>query len=202
MSAYVIGLTGGIGSGKSAASDFLSTKGIDIIDADIVAREVVAPGSECLLAIKSRFGDEVMMADGGLDRKALRDIVFSDEQQKQWLNQLLHPAIRTRILQQLEASRSAYVVLAAPLLLENGLDQYCDRVLVIDIPESLQVARTVKRDNSEPQQVEAIMAAQLNRSQRLQKADDVVVNDGDLDNLHQQLNQLDKNYRLAANRSG
>ncbi|RUO75871.1 dephospho-CoA kinase [Idiomarina seosinensis] len=202
MSAYVIGLTGGIGSGKSAASDFLSTKGIDIIDADIVAREVVAPGSECLLAIKNRFGDDVMMADGGLDRKALRDIVFSDEQQKQWLNQLLHPAIRTRILQQLEASRSAYVVLAAPLLLENGLDQYCDRVLVIDIPESLQVARTVKRDNSEPQQVEAIMAAQLNRSQRLQKADDVVVNDGDLDNLHQQLNQLDKNYRLAANRSG
>ncbi|MGM0525281.1 MAG: dephospho-CoA kinase [Pseudomonadota bacterium] len=202
MTAYVIGLTGGIGSGKSAASDFLATKGIDIIDADIVARDVVAPGSECLIAIQQHFGDDVVMPDGGLDRKALRNIVFSDEQQKQWLNQLLHPAIRTRILQQLEASRSAYVVLAAPLLLENGLDQYCDRVLVIDIPESLQVARTVKRDNTDQQQVEAIMASQLSRPERLQKADDVVVNDGDLEHLHQQLKQLDKNYRLAANRSG
>lgn len=202
MTAYVIGLTGGIGSGKSAASDFLAAKGIDIVDADVVAREVVAPGSECLLAIQQHFGDDVVMPDGSLDRKALRHIVFSDEQQKQWLNQLLHPAIRSRILQQLEASRSAYVVLAAPLLLENGLEQYCDRVLVIDIPESLQIARTVKRDNTDQQQVEAIMASQLSRRQRLQKADDIVLNDGDLEHLHQQLEQLDKNYRLTANRAG
>ncbi|WP_262339961.1 dephospho-CoA kinase [Idiomarina sp. OT37-5b] len=198
MSNYVVGLTGGIGSGKTAASDFLASLGIDIVDADVVAREVVEPGSPCLTAIAEHFGERVIDAQGQLNRRALRDIVFNDDRAKEWLNQLLHPAIRERLLAQLQQADSPYVVLVAPLLLENQLQRYCNRVLVIDVPEALQLERTMQRDNSEQQQVEAIMASQLTREQRLQRADDIVHNDADLIHLQQQLTALDKRYRQLA----
>ncbi len=198
MSNYVVGLTGGIGSGKTAASDFLASLGIDIVDADVVAREVVEPGSPCLAAIAEHFGERVIDAQGQLNRRALRNIVFNDDRAKEWLNQLLHPAIRARLLAQLQQANSPYVVLVAPLLLENQLQRYCDRVLVIDVPEALQLERTMQRDNSEQQQVEAIMASQLTREQRLQRADDIVHNDADLTHLQQQLTALDKRYRQLA----
>ncbi|MGM0480865.1 MAG: dephospho-CoA kinase [Pseudomonadota bacterium] len=198
MATYVVGLTGGIGSGKTAASDYLAGLGIDVIDADVVARQVVEPGSPCLAEIISHFGAQITAPDGSLNRKALRQRVFNDDSEKRWLNQLLHPAIRTEILRQLKQSQSAYAVLVAPLLLENGLDAYCQRILVVDVPETLQVERTVKRDQSEPHLVEAIMAAQMPRQQRLARADDIVLNDGSLDHLQQQLALLDKNYRKAA----
>ncbi|WP_404401475.1 dephospho-CoA kinase [Idiomarina seosinensis] len=198
MANYVVGLTGGIGSGKTAASDYLAGQGIDVVDADVIARQVVAPDSPCLAKIVSRFGKQVIHSDGSLNRQALRQKVFSDDSEKNWLNQLLHPAIRSAILQQLAQSQSVYTLLVAPLLLENGLDSYCQRVLVVDVPEPLQVERTVKRDNSEAHLVEAIMAAQMERRQRLARADDVVLNDGSLKHLQQQLDGLDTLYRQAA----
>lgn len=198
MANFVVGLTGGIGSGKTAASDYFASLGIDVIDADVIAREVVAPGTPCLEAITRHFGGRVIDADGQLNRRALRDIVFNDSTQKEWLNALLHPAIRKSILAQLAAARSDYVVLVAPLLLENQLDTHCHRVLVIDAPENLQVKRTTRRDASTPEHVKAIMASQLSRQQRLDGADDVAVNDGDLNHLHQQLQRLDQQYRQLA----
>lgn len=198
MAGYVVGLTGGIGSGKTAASDYLKGLGISIVDADVIAREVVEPGTPCLNAIKEHFGAEVIQANGELDRKALRHIVFADAEQKTWLNQLLHPAIRREIQQQLQQAQSAYVVLVAPLLFENGLEQYCDRTLVIDVPETLQLARTTQRDNVDANNVQAIIDSQISRQERLHRADDVVVNDKDLTHLKQQLLAVDKDYRVKA----
>lgn len=198
MAHFVVGLTGGIGSGKTAASDYFASLGIAVIDADVVAREVVAPGTPSLEAIAEHFGQQVIDANGQLDRRALRNIVFNDATQKEWLNALLHPAIRERLLAQLAAARSDYVVLVAPLLLENQLDTYCHRVLVIDAPEALQIQRTARRDDSSPEHVKAIMTAQLPRQERLRKADDIVTNDADLTHLQQQLQQLDRRYRQLA----
>lgn len=195
---YVVGVTGGIGSGKTAATDEFQRLGIDVIDADVVAREVVEPGSACLKEIQHHFGPEVIQRDGHLDRKALREKVFSNNDEKEWLNQLLHPEIRRQILTQLNNASSRYVILSAPLLLENGLDKYCDQVLVIDAPESLQVERTVTRDNTSEEQVAAILNAQMTREERRRKADDIIVNDTTLDALHTQVQELHKRYLEAA----
>lgn len=199
MVTTVIGVTGGIGSGKSAATDYFATQGIDIVDADVVARQVVAPGESALAAITERFGNTIVDANGELDRAALRAIVFSDEQQKLWLNKLLHPIIRQRILDQLDGASSPYGILVAPLLLENGLERYCQRVLVIDVPEHLQITRTAQRDQVDAEQVSAIIDSQLDRNARLSKADDVVQNDGSLAHLHQQLAELHQRYLKLAN---
>ena len=198
MANYIVGLTGGIGSGKTAASDFFAQQGITIVDADLVARQVVTPGSHCLAAISEHFGEAVLNPDGSLNRRALRQIVFADEQQKQWLNALLHPQIRQQIEHQLAAAQSVYVVLVAPLLLENKLDKLCQRILVVDIPESLQVERTTTRDQTDADQVENIMAAQLARQERLQRADDVVDNSGSQQYLQQQLEKLHRHYLQLA----
>ncbi|MGM0630576.1 MAG: dephospho-CoA kinase [Pseudomonadota bacterium] len=194
---YVVGVTGGIGSGKSAATAEFEKLGITIVDADVVARQVVMPGTPCLQAIAEHFGDAVLTADHELNRKALRQRVFSNPQEKEWLNKLLHPAIRQEIISQLEQADSPYVILSAPLLLENGLEKYCQRVLVIDVPESLQLARTIQRDDSPKKEVEAIMKAQLSRDERLKKANDVLNNDGSLEQLKQQVLQLHQRYLAA-----
>ncbi|MGB0467813.1 MAG: dephospho-CoA kinase [Pontibacterium sp.] len=194
---FVAGLTGGIGSGKSAVSNRLAAKNIPVIDADIVAREVVEPGEPALEAIQKRFGDAVLLANGYLDRTKLRTIIFADEHQRTWLEQLLHPQIRTRILEKLEALDSAYVILASPLLLETDQHLLVNHVVVVDAPETLQISRTTVRDNSSEDQVRAIIAAQMSREERLSRADTVVDNSGDqalLDNrvadLHQKLLRL------------
>ena len=194
---YVVGVTGGIGSGKSAATAEFEKLGITIVDADVVARQVVMPGTPCLQAIAEHFGNQLLTEGGELNRKALRQRVFSNPREKEWLNELLHPAIREEIISQLEQADSPYVILSAPLLLENGLEKYCQRVLVIDVPESLQISRTIQRDDSPKKEVEAIMKAQLSRSERLNKANDVLNNDGSLEQLEQQVLQLHQRYLAA-----
>ncbi|MGI5308336.1 dephospho-CoA kinase [Rheinheimera sp. WS51] len=199
MSQYIVGLTGGIGCGKTTVTNLFSDLGVQFVDADIVAREVVQPGTRCLAAIVEHFGSTILNPDASLNRAALRQRVFSDSAAKAWLNQLLHPAIREQLLAQLAAANSDYVLLVAPLLLENNLQQYCQRVLVIDLPESLQLSRTLARDKVSEQQVAAIMASQLPRQQRLAKADDVIVNDTSPADLAPKVLALHKQYlKLAA----
>jgi dephospho-CoA kinase len=194
---YVVGVTGGIGSGKSAATAEFEKLGITVVDADVVARQVVMPGTPCLQAIAEHFGNQLLTEGGELNRKALRQRVFSNPEEKEWLNRLLHPAIRQEIISQLEQADSPYVILSAPLLLENGLEKYCQRVLVVDVPESLQISRTIHRDDSPKSEVEAIMKAQLSRNERLKRANDVLNNDGSLEQLEQQVLQLHQRYLAA-----
>lgn len=198
MSAFIVGLTGGIGSGKTTVANLFHQLGIQSVDADIVAREVVEPGTPCLQCIVEHFGPAILQADGQLNRAALREIIFSQPEQKTWLNNLLHPAIRQQLLQQLAALTSPYALLIAPLLLENGLNHYVQRVLVVDLPERLQIARTLQRDQVSEQQVAAIIATQLPRAERLKRADDVVVNDQTADVLQQQVQALHQFYLQQA----
>lgn len=197
----VIGLTGGIGSGKSAASDYFSSLGITVVDADLASRTVVQPGKPTLNAIAQRFGGNMINADGSLHRAALRELVFSDKQALKALEAITHPAIRTELLNQLQQSQSPYTILVSPLLLETNQHQLADRVLLIDVEEQTQLDRTVQRDKVSRQQVEAIMAAQMPRQTRQSKADDILLNDGDLAALHGKLNTLHQTYlKLAKSR--
>lgn len=180
MSAFIVGLTGGIGSGKTTVANIFAEHGIVLVDADIVAREVVAPGQPALAAIASHFGQQILTADGQLNRPALRSLVFSDANAKAWLDQLLHPLIRQQLLQQLQQAQSPYVLLVAPLLIENGLTAVVDQLLVVDVDPQLQLQRTVQRDQVSSHQVAAIMASQCQRSKRLQLADQIISNETDV----------------------
>lgn len=199
MSKFVVGLTGGIGCGKTTVTALFAKLGVQHIDADIVAREVVKPGTACLQAITQYFGNEILLATGELNRAMLRQRVFTDAASKIWLEQLLHPAIRQQILAQLQALTSPYALLIAPLLLENKLDQHVQRVLVIDLPESMQLQRAMARDNADEQQIKAIMAAQLSRSERLKLADDIITNDSTPADLAPQVAALHQQYLQQAN---
>lgn len=198
----IIGLTGGIGSGKSTVARAFETLGAASVDADNVAREIVLPGEPALLAIKSRFGDQVIHQDGTLNRAALRDIIFKDPEQRQWLETVTHPKIRERLLEHLErlkAQDAPYVLLVSPLLFETGLNALVSRCLIIDVPQALQLARTQLRDSVSESQVHAILAAQLSREQRLAKADDVIDNSGDHASMMAQVVRLDQYYRQLLN---
>lgn len=200
---FVVGLTGGIGSGKTAASDYLAAKGITVVDADLASRVVVMPGQPALAAIQRRFGDAVIAADGSLDRRALRDIVFADAAERQALEAITHPAINEEIRRQIAVSTSPYTLLVSPLLLETRQHQLTHRVLLIDAPVSLQVARATARDGVALKQVEAIIAAQMPRDDKRSRADDVLLNDGLLAHLHRDLDTLHERYlALAAARHG
>src|SRR5690554_59321 len=191
----IIGLTGGIGSGKSAAAArFADAHGIHVVDADIKSRVVVEPGRPALHRIVDRFGDLVLQDDGTLNRAVLRERVFQDPEQRRWLEQLLHPLIRDEIITDLAAAESPYALLVSPLLVESGQYQMTQRVLVVDVPEALQIARTTARDNVPEQQVRAILQAQAQREDRLRHAHDVITNDKDLAALHQQVDQLHQYY--------
>lgn len=200
MANFIVGLTGGIGCGKTTVSNLFQAHGVPVIDADIVSRQVVQPGSPCLNAITEHFGADILLESGELNRSLLRQKVFSNTEEKAWLNNLLHPAIRQKILSELAEVQSAYAILVAPLLLENGLEQYVQRVLVIDVPESVQLKRTLARDNSSEQQVKAIMAAQLPRRERLQRADDVITNDSSEADLIPKVAALHQQYLQMAAR--
>lgn len=196
---YIIGLTGGIGSGKTAASDYLALSyHIEVVDADIVAREVVMQGQPALLAIKQHFGQGVILANGQLNRAALREIVFNNPQEREALESITHPAIRELIQHKLAASLSVYTLLVSPLLFESGQSRFAQRNLVIDCDNSQQQQRASQRDNVTPQQIQQIMAVQLSREERLQRADDVVVNTGNLADLYQQLDHLHHRYLQLA----
>ena len=194
-----MGLTGGIGCGKSTVTALFAKLGVQYVDADIVAREVVQPGTACLAAICQHFGSNIVNQAGELDRAALRQRVFSNAADKAWLEQLLHPAIRQQLLAQLAALTSPYALLVAPLLLENKLQHLVQRVLVIDLAEDLQRQRAMARDNSSEQQINAIMAAQISRTGRLQLADDIITNDSSIADLTPRVAALHQQYlQLAA----
>jgi len=198
----VVGLTGGIGSGKSAASMQFELLGRPIIDADIVAREVVEPGEIALTKIVEQFGADMLTEDGTLDRASLRETVFSDTKSREWLEQLLHPIIRTRIMENIESYQGTvpFVILTSPLLLETDQHKMVDHIIVIDVPESLQVERVISRDKNNEDQIKRIMGAQLSRQARLDLADTVLDNSSNLDNLVNQIQLLDIKLReLAAN---
>lgn len=198
MSDYVVGLTGGIGSGKTTVANIFHELGVQSVDADLVAREVVMPGEPALDAIVQHFGQAILHPDGQLDRAALRARIFANEAEKQWLNQLLHPQIRQRLLQQLQSCTTSYALLIAPLLLENKLQIYTDRVLVVDIPEDLQLSRTVQRDQVTAEQVRNILSSQLARAERLALADDILLNTIPVSELKPQIQQLHLSYQQFA----
>ena len=200
MSNFVIGLTGGIASGKTTVANLFGELGIDIVDADIIAREVVEPGTPGLAAIAAKFGEQILSNDGTLDRARLRELVFSEPTLKHWLNQLLHPKIREQMLLQVNRARSSYCLLVVPLLIENGLESMVDQVLVVDTPAENQVARTMQRDQVSKEQAEAILAAQASREQRLAKADDIVENQGSIEDLTREVKKLHDRYLLMAGR--
>ena len=195
---FVVGLTGGIGSGKSAVSDRFAALGIEIVDADVASRVVVEPGQPALQAIADHFGPELITAEGALDRTALRHKVFADDAERDWLQHLLHPLINAHIAERLGSAESAYAILAHPILIETGQTRICNRVLVVDVPESVQVERTMSRDNNTEEQVRNIMAAQASRETRLAAADDVIVNDQDLEHLDRAVTRLHSEYLAAA----
>ena len=187
---YVVGITGGIGSGKSAVTDYLETKGITVVDADKVARVVVEPGTSGLAAIAEHFGSAILLPDGGLDRAALRKVVFDNADERKVLEGITHPRIREEIARQLSEATSPYVVLASPLLLESGQNSFANYVIVVDVPESVQLSRTMARDDNSEQLVKSIMAAQLDRETRLSRADTSISNDGSLDELYTRVDDL------------
>ena len=187
---FVVGLTGGIGSGKSAATAYFEKLGIDIVDADEVARDVVAPGSEGLKEIVNRFGNSILLEDGNLNRATLREKVFSDINEKNWLNNLLHPLIRLRMQHLIGESTSPYCILSVPLLVENKLTEMCNYVIVVDCPETMQLERALKRDGSTEETIRNIMASQATRNERIEAADTVLDNSTTLSALSAQIADL------------
>ena len=197
---FVVGLTGGIGSGKTAVSDRFAILGLEIVDADVCSRVVVEPGQPALVSIAEHFGSEVITADGRMDRALMRSKVFANPDERKWLERLLHPLIQQYLSERIRASRSAYTILASPLLIESSQWRLTHRILVVDVPEDLQVARTATRDGNSPEQVKRIMAAQTSRADRLAKAHDVIVNDRGLEHLEHEVARLHTLYLDLASR--
>ena len=198
---FVVGITGGIGSGKSAVTDHLETLGITVVDADKVARVVVEPGTSGLAAITEHFGTDVLLANGGLDRAALRKIVFDNHNERKVLEEITHPRIRDEIIRQLSEASSPYVVLSSPLLLESGQNTLADYVVVVDVPEEVQLKRTMARDDNSEALVKQIMAAQLDRQTRLSRADASIMNDTSLKELYERVEALHEDLLLKATTS-
>jgi len=180
-----VGITGGIGSGKTALTDWLAQQRITIVDADLAARTVVAPGQPALAEIAAAFGNRYLLPDGQLDRAALRELVFADADKRRTLETITHPRIREELVRQLSTANSPYAVLSSPLLLESGQSDLVDVSVVVDVPEAIQIARTMERDGNDQTLVEGIMAAQLAREIRKSRADIVIDNSGSLADLHE-----------------
>lgn len=191
---FILGLTGGIGSGKTAATQWFETQGIQVVDADIVAREIVAKGQPALTQIAQSFGEWVLLDNGELDRRALREHIFKDPSARHTLEQITHPAIRLSIIQQLQAATSPYVILVSPLLFETNQHELTQHTLLIDATEELQIARASQRDGQNIEQIKNIIAAQMPRAEKQKLANDIVVNDGHLDHLYAHLAPLHQKY--------
>jgi dephospho-CoA kinase len=190
----IIGLTGGIGSGKTAVSDLFQGLGITIVDADLASRVVVEKGREELNTIADHFGKDVLTSNGELDRAKLREVIFKSEEEKTWLESLLHPAIASQIQKELDSSMSPYTVLVSPLLLETDQKNFCSTVLVVDVPVEIQIQRTSKRDNVSEEQIESIIASQIDRDSRLEQADEVILNDGSIEDLESKVQELHEKF--------
>jgi dephospho-CoA kinase len=189
-----IGLTGGIGSGKTTAGDYFAEFGAEVIDTDLLSRELVEPGQPALAEIVAAFGPEVLDGAGRLDRARLRERIFSDAGARRRLEQILHPRIRTAMLARAERTTAPYVIFVIPLLFETGQQDLVDRVLLIDVPEAMQRRRVAARDALDDAQIEQIMQAQTDRPTRLRNADDVIHNDGSRDRLRAAVQSLHQQY--------
>ena len=186
----IIGLTGGIGSGKTAVSDSFEALGITIVDADLASRVVVEKGKPSLGSIEEHFGNEILTPKGELDRAKLREIIFNSDSEKQWLESLLHPAIANQIQEELSSSKSPYTILVSPLLFETNQKEFCSKVLVVDVPVETQVIRTLERDGVSEEQVNSIINSQIDREKRLELADEVILNNGSLADLQEAVREL------------
>ena len=191
---FVLGITGGIGSGKTAVTDIFSELNIDVIDADIASRKAVEKGSPSLKEIEDHFGSEIILNDGNLDRQKLREVIFDNEEEKDWLEKLLHPQILKIINSELAESRTKYTILVSPLLFETGQYKLCSRTLLVDVEEKLQIARASKRDNVSEEQIKSIIEAQMPRSEKISLANDIVINNGSLEDLRKEIISLHNNY--------
>ena len=196
---FVIGLTGGIGSGKSTVASIFVNLGIEVINADQLARDVVEPGSPALVTIVERYGEYILQEDGSLNRSQLREIVFADANEREWLEQLTHPLIAQLIKDQLRAVSSPYAILESPLLIETDQKELVDRILVIDIVEETQLQRTLARDDSTEATIKAIVNSQIPREQRLEAADDIVDNSAKFEATEREVLRLHDQYLLMAN---
>jgi dephospho-CoA kinase len=202
-SKLIVGVTGGIGSGKTTACNRFVELGIEVIDADEIARWVVLPGTAALNEIAAHFGAEYLTPEGTLNRARLRSLIFSDGSAKTWLEKLLHPLINIEIRSQLQQDQSIYSIFTSPLLLETEQYKLVDRILVIDTSEQLQIERATSRDSSNSIEISAIIASQMSRMERCNRANDIVQNYGDLNNLIQQVDRLHQLYlEIAATPSG
>ena len=190
----IIGLTGGIGSGKSVASDKFKSLGIVVVDADVASRTVVESGKPALKEIQDHFGSGIITAEGKLDRNKLREIIATDAKERKWLESVLHPKIGEQITKEISESTSVYTLFVAPLLLETNSQEMCSRIIVVDVPKDVQIQRTAKRDKVSSNQVEQMVAAQMKREKRLEKADDVLLNNGTIEDLEKQVEELHKKY--------
>lgn len=199
---FRVGLTGGVASGKSTVADIFAELGAGVVDTDVVAREVVAPGQPGLDAVTAAFGPEILQASGELDRRALRNIVFSDPQRRKLLESILHPLIRARTLELLDQLEAPYTIVVVPLLLETGFAELVERILVVDCPQARQLERLRRRDDIDEGQAHAMLAAQADRQSRLARADDVVDNSGSVESTRSQVEALHERYlQLASERS-
>jgi len=191
----IIGLTGGIGSGKSTVADMFADLGVPIIDMDHIARQIVEPGQPALVQIAHTFGNNLIDADGQLNRQQLSNIIFDSTEKRHQLEAILHPLIREETERQLAKLEASYCIVVIPLLLESDQRSLIDRILVVDAPETLQITRTMQRDGVSTKQAEKILATQVNRQSRLSAADDIINNSGELEALRPQVNKLDQAYR-------
>jgi len=189
-----IGLTGGIGSGKSTVAQFFKELGVTVIDADVIAHELVVPSTQAFKKIITHFGNKVLNKQGELDRKLLRKLIFHDIKQKKWLENLLHPLVYQEINNRLKKIKVPYCILVIPLLLETKHEKFVDRILVVDTPEEQQISRITKRDKSSEQAVKAIIDSQISREQRLANANDIIYNNKSLANLKKQVQKLHQKY--------
>lgn len=196
---YIVGLTGGIGSGKSAAADCFAAQGITVVDTDAIAHALTAPNGAAIPAIRRLFGEHMIAADGSMDRTSMRALVFSAPESRRQLEAILHPMIQEQSAQLCARASSPYVILAVPLLIESGrYHERCTRICVVDCPEALQIERVGKRSGLSPSQVMAIIQAQATRAQRLAVADDVIDNSGSVDDLQKQVDTLHERYMSQA----
>ena len=186
----IIGLTGGIGSGKTAVSETFEKLGITVVDADLASRVVVEKGKPCLEEIAKHFGDDILNENDELNRAKLREIIFNSDSEKSWLESLLHPAIAEQIKHELNASKSPYTILVSPLLLETNQRDFCDKILVVDVPVEIQMERTTKRDGVSADQVKSIIKSQINRDERLKLADEIIINEGSIEDLEMIVREL------------
>lgn len=198
---YTVALTGGIGSGKTTIANGFASLGVPLVDADVIARLVVEPDSPGLKALQQHFGDTILLPDGKLNRAQLRHIIFQNQQEKAWVNQLLHPLIQQETQKQIQQIRAPYFIWVVPLLVENKLTHLADRILVVDVTEEEQITRTMQRDSVSRDHVLKILQAQAKREQRLAVADDIIENHDNSLNQDEQIKQLHQHYLELAQKS-